>query len=143
VVDPLTRFDVARRTAVEHVELTQIAQEHQQLVRLVGDIDMMTSGEMIEKLADAASAITPPQIAVLDLSGVGFLSALGARALCTFNRACALRGVCTYWVAPTGSGTRHIIDLLGFSDAIPIFDTIEQTRQRNAAPAAPRSPVNF
>lgn len=61
---------------MEHVELTQITQEHRQLVRLVGDIDMMTSGTMIEKLADAASAITPPQIAVPDLSGVGFLSAL-------------------------------------------------------------------
>lgn len=113
---------------MESIELTRLSKGSHEVVRLVGDLDLMTSGEAIEKLAAAAAVIEPPAIAVLDLSGIGFMSALGARALCAFNRACALRGVCTYWVAPSGSEARNILDVIGLTDLIPTFDTVEQSR---------------
>lgn len=114
---------------MESIELTQASSGSQEIVWLVGDIDLMTSGEAIEKLTAAATVIEAPRVAVLDLSGVGFMSALGARALCSFNRACALRGVCTYWVAPHGSEARNMLDLIGLSDIIPTFDSLEHARQ--------------
>lgn len=123
---------------VESIELTQVSKDGYEVVRLVGDIDLMTSGEAIEKLSAAAGEIEPPTVAVLDLSGIGFMSALGARALCAFNRTCALRGVCTYWVAARSSETRNILDLIGLSDIIPTFDSVEHAREalRRAEPAS-------
>lgn len=38
---------------------------------------------------------------------------------------CAAVVDCVYWVAPTGSEVRNILDLVGLSDVIPTFDTIE------------------
>jgi anti-anti-sigma factor len=110
---------------VDKVELTVTSYGAAQVVGLLGDVDLSTAPETVDGLDVAVRAATPPQFAILDLTGVGFVSALGARALCAFNRTCALRGICAYWVVTPGSDVEQTIDMIGLNIAIPIFGEVD------------------
>ncbi|MGB3438437.1 MAG: STAS domain-containing protein [Actinophytocola sp.] len=62
------------------------------LVRVVGELDSVTSGTLNATLVDAEAAVSPPAPVVVDLTGVSFLGVAGLSVLVDHHERCLALG---------------------------------------------------
>ena len=91
------------------------------VVRLNGEIDLSSADAARTALLGAASALPPPDLAVLDMSAVSLLSAAGVHAVQAFAVACAGRGVRTHLVVDPESIASRVVRMSGLDDRLPMF----------------------
>jgi anti-anti-sigma factor len=94
------------------------------LVTLRGELDVFNAAEMTA----AIEAAVPPDAhgAVLDLSAVGFLDSTAIRKLFALSARLAERRQRVHVVSPEGSMTLRTLQLVEFSRAAPMHDTLEE-----------------
>jgi len=108
---------------VNEVGVTVESTELALVLRLSGELDVATVSVCRRRLFEAAAAVPPPYLMVVDLTGLGFLAASGIRVLLTMAEAAACRGVDTRVVA-THPTMRRILALDGVQHRLPCFDTV-------------------
>ena len=117
---------MASREPFQPVEIVEIPTPAGLVLRLRGEIDLSSVDEAGRVLLDAGAALPPPALVVLDLTPVGFLSAVGLRALLRFADRCAERGVRTHLVSTSDGIVRRVLRVSDADERIPAFDTVEQ-----------------
>ncbi|MFD4669252.1 STAS domain-containing protein [Lentzea sp. NPDC058450] len=78
------------------------------LVRVGGEVDCTTAGELAECLTQAVAAVIPPAPVVVDLSGVRFLGAQGIGVLLDHQDLCLRHGSALIVVANTAAVLRPL-----------------------------------
>jgi anti-sigma B factor antagonist len=104
---------------------TMRAERHgdQVVVRVAGELDVFNAAEM----AAAIEAAVPSEAhgAVLDLTGVGFLDSTAIRKLFSLTSRLRERRQRVHVVTPGGSTVLRTLQLVEFSRAAPMHDSLE------------------
>ena len=95
---------------VEHVTS---ADGDLRLLRAAGELDVLGVATLSAQVPDLVKGATA---VVLDLSDVTFLDSSGIRLVDQLQRACSDAGAGFRVVAPPGSRSRRVLDLVGMSD---------------------------
>ncbi len=101
-----------------------------------GELDVFNAAQM----AGAIEAAVPTDAhgAVIDLSEVGFLDSTAIRKLFSLTARLAERRQRVQVVSPEGSMVLRTLELVEFSRAAPMNDTLEQALARLERPGAPQ-----
>jgi len=98
------------------------------VVTLRGELDVFNAADMTA----AIEAAVPPDAhgAVIDLSGVGFLDSTAIRKLFALAGRLGERRQSVHVVSPEGSTVLRTLELVEFSRAAPMHDTLEDALER-------------
>jgi anti-anti-sigma factor len=91
-------------------------------VRLVcarGELDVVAAPALI---ADLPSLLAGASAVVLDLSGVTFFDSSGVRLVDRMSRECGRAAAALRVVAPPGTPTRRVLELVGLIDDLVVDD---------------------
>ncbi|WP_169739968.1 STAS domain-containing protein [Actinospica robiniae] len=91
-----------------------------------GDVDLSTAASANDALLQAAIAMPPPDLIVLDLTAVTFLGVSAVHAVQDFATACARRGIRVRMVVEPDGIVGRIVNLSGLDASIPTFRTLAQ-----------------
>ena len=93
------------------------------VVSVVGELDVFNATE----ITDAIESAVPPEVhgAVIDLTGVGFLDSTAIRKLFGLTGRLRERRQQVLIVTPGGSSVLRTLELVEFSRAAPLHDTLE------------------
>jgi anti-sigma B factor antagonist len=107
---------------------------HQVVVRVAGELDVFNAAE----IATAIEAAVPSEAhgAVLDLSDVGFLDSTAIRKLFWLTSRLRERRQRVHIVTPGGSTVLRTLQLVEFSRAAPMHDSLEAALAELEAGAA-------
>jgi anti-sigma B factor antagonist len=94
------------------------------VVRVQGDVDMMTKDRLDERLRAVEAAVEPPAAVVLDLSGVRFLASMGLALLIDHHERCERRGT-PLRVVVTNNQVRRPIELTGLNQVLAIVESVD------------------
>jgi anti-sigma B factor antagonist len=111
---------------MQQVELTRTVTTTAVIVRLTGEVDVTTSDDAESRLALAVAALPPPELVILDLTQVGYLSAAGLRAVHGFAVSCAEHAVRTRLAITPGGIVCRIVTLLPLDPRLSTFATVAQ-----------------
>lgn len=87
------------------------------IVTAVGEIDLSSAPRLEQALAQGVADAAPPDIVVVDLSGVTFLDSTGLRVLVTAYEQCQEHGTPMGVLDPTAP-VRRIMELTGLADRL-------------------------
>lgn len=110
----------------EPVTLATTATDYALVVRLGGEVDLLTAGPMEVALRDATAELPPPDLVVLDLTAITFFSVAGAHTVDSFAATCAERGVRTHLIVDSSSTVYRLIQMTELCRRTPMFTTLEQ-----------------
>ena len=85
------------------------------VLRATGELDVLGVAPLLEQVPDLVKGATA---VVLDLSGVTFFDSSGVRLVDHLSRQCAASGAGFRVVAPPGSRSRRVLELVGMSDPL-------------------------
>ena len=94
------------------------------VVTLLGEVDVFNAAEIANQIE--AAVPTDAHGAVLDLSGVGFLDSTAIRKLFALAGRLVERRQRVHVVSPEGSMVLRTLELVEFSRAAPMHDSLEQ-----------------
>jgi len=109
---------------MERAELIRTVTAKAVVIRLAGEIDQSNVGAIANRLDEATAAVPPPDLVILDLSEVSFLSAAGTREVRRFAARNARRGVRTRLVIEPVGIVHRILALLPPDSGLSTFDTV-------------------
>jgi anti-sigma B factor antagonist len=94
------------------------------VVSVVGELDVFNASEITASI----EAAVPPEVhaAVIDLTGVGFLDSTAIRKLFGLTARLRERRQRVVVVTPVGSTVLRTLQLVEFSRAAPLHDSLEQ-----------------
>lgn len=98
------------------------------IVQLTGEIDLTNADEAKSALLDTAAVLPPPDLIVLDLTAVTFLSAAAVHALQAFATAGSARGIRTHIVVEPDSIVSEVVVLSRLNETVPTFTMLEQAQ---------------
>ncbi|WP_236791056.1 anti-sigma factor antagonist [Amycolatopsis sp. GM8] len=104
-----------------HRELTQGAV----LLRVAGDVDLSTAGQLSDELRTARQFVVPPAPVIADLDEVEFLGSAGLLVLLRESEACQQRGVSLRIVSSSRAVLRSI-STAGLAEALPVAPTVRE-----------------
>jgi len=93
---------------------------------IAGDLDMVTGPACEHALTDAIAGLPPPDLVILDLRRLQFLSVAGIRLLLAFSDTCAERDIHACLVLNPASHIQRAIRLIGGEQRLPVFHTAGQ-----------------
>ncbi len=96
------------------------------ILHLRGEIDLATADETCLALFCATEGVPPQSLMVLDLRSVTFVAVAGARALQQFASVAELLEIDCRLVVSPDSVIHRIFDILGMSDDLIIYPTIDE-----------------
>ena len=102
------------------------------VVRLTGESDLSTSGQLVDALAQAAGLGT--DAVVVDLAGTKFWDCSGLHALADFTAGLARAGRQCRLVGATAA-TRRLVVLAGFAPALTLDGPVHHPAVQRPAPA--------
>jgi anti-sigma B factor antagonist len=111
---------------MQQVELTRTVTATAVIIRLTGEVDVTTSNDAESRLALAVAALPPPELVILDLTEVGYLSAAGLRAVHGFAVSCTEHAVRTRLAITPGGIVYRIVTLLPLDPRLSTFATVAQ-----------------
>jgi anti-anti-sigma factor len=111
---------------MQQVELIRTVTAAAVIIRLTGEVDVSTSDDAASRLALAVAALPPPELVILDLTEVGYMSAAGLRAVHGFAVSCAEHAVRTRLTITPGGIVHRIVSLLPLDPRLSTFDTVAQ-----------------
>jgi len=94
------------------------------VVTLLGEVDVFNAADIANQIE--AAVPTDAHGAVLDLSGVGFLDSTAIRKLFALAGRLVERRQRVHVVSPEGSMVLRTLELVEFSRAAPMHDSLEQ-----------------
>jgi len=94
------------------LRVEQVVEGRSVLVRVVGELDSLTSGTLCATLADAEAAVSPPAPVVVDLTGVTFLAAAGLSVLVDHHERCVALGS-VLLIVPGSKAVRRAMAVTG------------------------------
>lgn len=97
---------------------------HNVIVRVYGELDVFNAAEIVGSIESAVP--TDAHGAVIDLTGVGFLDSTAIRKLFALTSRLAERRQRVQVVTPDGSTVLRTLQLVEFSRAAPMHDTLEE-----------------
>jgi anti-sigma B factor antagonist len=106
---------------VPEFELTSEQRDSTLVVRLVGDLDIVTSRSLDETLSDARQAV---EHVVLDLSAVDFMDTSALAVIVSHWKALAAEGGSLALAGARFQYTRTLW-ITGLADRIPMYDTVD------------------
>lgn len=92
-------------------------------VRVRGDLDLASKGELRRTLGELALGVEP---IVVDLSEVDFIDSAGLGALVNAHKRVRLLQGSLVTVCPPQSRASHLIRITGLTRVFRVFDTVEQ-----------------
>lgn len=95
------------------------------VAQLTGEIDLANADEARTILMNSAAVLPPPDLVVLDLTAVTFLSAAAVHALQAFATAGSARGIRTHLVVKPDSIVSEVVFLSRLNEIVPTFATLE------------------
>jgi anti-anti-sigma factor len=98
------------------LETTLSARDDRSVLRVEGEVDLMTAGTLADALTaaiDAASRLA------LDLAGVSFMDSTGLRVLLEARERAQARGVALELTVAAGGGVERLLALAGVLDLFP------------------------
>jgi anti-anti-sigma factor len=104
------------------------------VVALRGELDVFNAAQMAGAIE--AAVPTDAHAAVIDLSDVGFLDSTAIRKLFALTARLAERRQRVQVVSPEGSMVLRTLQLVEFSRAAPMHDTLEQALEQLERPGA-------
>jgi anti-sigma B factor antagonist len=104
------------------------------VVALRGELDVFNAAQMAGAIE--AAVPTDAHAAVIDLSDVGFLDSTAIRKLFALAARLAERRQRVQVVSPEGSMVLRTLQLVEFSRAAPMHDTLEQALEQLELPGA-------
>jgi anti-sigma B factor antagonist len=90
------------------------------VVRVSGDLDLLTAPDLDAELTAATDMAVPPAPVVLDLTAVTFLGSPVLAVLAKHHEACTARGIALHIVPGTGPARRPL-DLTGLSETLNLI----------------------
>jgi anti-anti-sigma factor len=106
------------------------------VVTLLGEVDVFNAAEIANQIE--AAVPTDAHGAVLDLSGVGFLDSTAIRKLFALAGRLVERRQRVHVVSPEGSMVLRTLELVEFSRAAPMHDSLEQALEAARRESAER-----
>ena len=107
------------------------------VLRATGEIDAVTAPALY---ADVAGLVGRADGVVLDLSAVTFFDSAGVRLIDVLARECARHGAGLRVVAPPGTASRHVLELVGMVGGLVCDDLASATAEARAGEVA-RPPI--
>ncbi|HVV13462.1 anti-sigma factor antagonist [Amycolatopsis sp.] len=99
--------------------------EHAVVLRVAGEVDMATAGQLAAQLCAAREAVTPPGPVIVDLDGVEFLGSAGLVALVREFAHCDRYGVELRIVSSSRPVLRSI-SRTGLGELLPVAPTMHE-----------------
>jgi anti-anti-sigma factor len=88
-----------------------------------GELDRADTGGLRKKLLDALTS--GEHGLVCDLTLLSYIDSAGVRLLHEFSRAPQTDGQCIALILPSGSTQRRVLELVGLTEAIPLFTSVD------------------
>lgn len=117
---------------MQQVELTRTVTASAVIIRLTGEVDAITADSAAARMALAVAALPPPELVIVDLTEVDYLSAAGLRAVHGLAVSCAERAVRTHLAITPGGIVHRIVTLLALDPRLSTFDTVAQALHAEA-----------
>ncbi|MBB4912755.1 STAS domain-containing protein [Actinophytocola algeriensis] len=102
---------------------------HTVILRVHGEVDMLTTPVLVEQLRAAEALLSPPVPVLVDLTGVTFLASAGLSALVEYGERYAELGSQLRVVA-TDRAVIRPITVTGLHELLPVFPTEQEALQR-------------
>ncbi|HVV19970.1 MAG TPA: STAS domain-containing protein [Pseudonocardiaceae bacterium] len=110
----------------DRIDVVRTTTNRALILRVTGDIDMVTVEAANTSLRAAAATLPPPWLVVLDLTDVGFFGAAGVRLLRQWIDGCAEQGIRVHVVVDPASVALRVFRIVGLDEDVPTFPDLSR-----------------
>lgn len=110
------------------------------IVALPAEIDLTNAEHVYDQLY--AALISGAPVIIADLAATVFCDSAGMHRLITIQKRAAARNAQLRLVVPPAGSVRHVLELLGLDQRIPVYSTIAEAASLLNAPV-PASPSSY
>jgi anti-sigma B factor antagonist len=118
-------FQVSSSDSTNSIRVRRDLDDHAVIIRVEGELDILTAPVLVEELHAAEALLTPPVPVVVDLAGVTFLASAGLSALTEYGQRYAELGSQLRVVATTRAVVGPLT-MTGLHEFLPMFHSEQE-----------------
>lgn len=110
------------------------------IVALPAEVDVTNTERVYDQLY--AALISGSPVIIADFTATAFCDSAGMHRLIMIQKRAAARNAQLRLVVPAGGAVRHVLELLGLDQRLPVYSTVAEAASPLQAPA-PKPPSSY